>query len=251
MNIDILTETEYNEQFKARYEGWRTLRPAVPTGLEWWDDVKSRIKQFTIEYCVARARRRREEFLSLCSRERNGDSSAPLFTQSSNIRIRAHVHCVEAEEKPTIKFYRDVSQYAIDRRIKAVRDAHGTVQKDLLDIVEVFRSFYEKLYTQVDVEGLQIPLLDNIDKSSTKEQNDELGAAIDCRRALEGSGEDERRKGTRVRRYSSGILQTLLCTTQLEANKGILPYEGHYSYYVNSGGRFAVQCGGSVPGHFL
>ncbi|KAJ8039088.1 hypothetical protein HOLleu_16702 [Holothuria leucospilota] len=76
MNTDILTEAEYSKQFKARYEGWRTLRPAFSTGLEWWDDVKSRIKQFTVEYCVVRARRRREEFLSLCSRERNGDSSA-------------------------------------------------------------------------------------------------------------------------------------------------------------------------------
>ncbi|KAJ8018664.1 hypothetical protein HOLleu_43230 [Holothuria leucospilota] len=76
MNTDILTEAEYCKQFKARYEGWRTLRPAFSTDLEWWDDVKSRIKHFTVEYCVARARRRREEFLSLCSRERNGDPSA-------------------------------------------------------------------------------------------------------------------------------------------------------------------------------
>ena len=50
MNTDILTEAEYVEQLKARYEGWRTLRPAFPTDLEWWDDVKSRIKQFTVEY---------------------------------------------------------------------------------------------------------------------------------------------------------------------------------------------------------
>ncbi|KAJ8049376.1 hypothetical protein HOLleu_02098 [Holothuria leucospilota] len=76
INTEILTEADYREQFKARFEGWRTSRPAFSTGLEWWDDVKSRIKQFTVQYCVARARRRREEFLSLCSRERNGDSSA-------------------------------------------------------------------------------------------------------------------------------------------------------------------------------
>ncbi|KAJ8018404.1 hypothetical protein HOLleu_43620 [Holothuria leucospilota] len=76
MNTDILTEADYSEQFKARYEEWRTLRPAFSTDLERWDDVKFRIKQFTVEYCVARARRKREEFLSLCFRERDGDSSA-------------------------------------------------------------------------------------------------------------------------------------------------------------------------------
>ncbi|KAJ8043480.1 hypothetical protein HOLleu_10579 [Holothuria leucospilota] len=121
MNIDILSEADYNQQFKARYEGWRTFRPAFPTVLEWWDDVKSRIKQFTVEYCVARARRRREEFLSLCSRERNWDSSALHAIQQyldqklHGARVRARVHCVEAEEKPTIKFYRDVTNESLAR----------------------------------------------------------------------------------------------------------------------------------------
>ncbi|KAJ8049914.1 hypothetical protein HOLleu_02878 [Holothuria leucospilota] len=152
--------------------------PAFSTDLEWWDDVKSRIKQFTVEYCVARARRKREEFLSLCSRERNGDTSALYAIQQyldqklHGARVRARVHCVEAEEKPTIKFYRDVTKYAIDRRMRAVRDVHGTVQKDPLDIVEVFKT-YEQLYTRADVdEGLQESLLDNIDKTPSKEQND-------------------------------------------------------------------------------
>ncbi|KAJ8050132.1 hypothetical protein HOLleu_03212 [Holothuria leucospilota] len=185
MNTEILREADYREQFKARYEGWRTLRPAFSTGLEWWDNVKSRIKQFTVQYCVARARRRREEFLSLCSRERNGDSSALHAIQQyldqklRGARVRARVHCVEAEEKPTITFYRDVTKYAIDRRIKRVRDVHGVVQKDPLDIVEVFKSYYEQLYTRADVdEGLQQSLVDNIDKTPSKEQNDELGSPL-------------------------------------------------------------------------
>ncbi|KAJ8018421.1 hypothetical protein HOLleu_43604 [Holothuria leucospilota] len=185
MNTDILTEADYSEQFKARYEGWRTLKPAFSTDLEWWDDVKSRIKQFTVECCVARARRKREEFLSLCFRERDGDSSALhgiqqyLDEKLRGARVRARVHCVEAEEKPTIKFYRDVTKYAIDRRIRAVRDVHGTVQKDPLDIVEVFKTFYEQLYTRADVEvDLQGSLLDNIDKTPSKEQNDGLGSPL-------------------------------------------------------------------------
>ena len=163
MNTDILTEAEYAEQLKARYEGWRTLRQAFPTDLEWWDDVKSRIKQFTVEYCVARARRRREEFLSLCSRERNGDSSALHAIQQyldeklHGARVRARVHCVEAEEKPTIKFYRDVTKYAIDRRIKRVRDVHGVVHKDPLDIVEVYKRFHEELYTQMSMKTFKSP----------------------------------------------------------------------------------------------
>ncbi|KAJ8043748.1 hypothetical protein HOLleu_10986 [Holothuria leucospilota] len=118
------------------------------------------------------------------ARERKGDTSALHAIQQyldqklRGARVRARVHCVEAEEKPTIKFYRDVTKYAIDRRIRAVCDVHGTVQKDPLDIVEVFKT-YEQLYTRADVEvDLQGSLLDNIDKTPSKEQNDGLGSPL-------------------------------------------------------------------------
>ncbi|KAJ8050212.1 hypothetical protein HOLleu_03322 [Holothuria leucospilota] len=71
------------------------------------------------------------------------------------------------------------TKYAIDRRIRAVRDVRSTVQKDPLDIVEVFKTFYEQLYTQADVdEGLHQSLLGNIDKTPSKEENDGLGSPL-------------------------------------------------------------------------
>ena len=44
--------------------------------LEWLYDYKSRIKQFTVEYYVARAYQIREEFLSLFPKKRKSDLSA-------------------------------------------------------------------------------------------------------------------------------------------------------------------------------
>lgn len=91
------------------------------------------------------------------------------------------MQCAEAEEHPTILFCQDVTKYAIDRRVKAVRDVLLTVAKDPLDFLKVFRNFCEQVYTEADVDGgLQQSLLDNIDKSLSKEQNDEVGAPFDC-----------------------------------------------------------------------
>ncbi|KAJ8018227.1 hypothetical protein HOLleu_43898 [Holothuria leucospilota] len=143
MNTEILTEADYRKQFKARYEGWRTLRPAFSTG------------------------------------------TPPHFTQSSSILIRNYVGpafvpaCIAWRRRKTIKFYRDVTKYVIDRRIKTVRGVHGAVQKYPLDIVEVFKSYCEQLYPRADVdEGRQQSLVDNIEKTPSKEQNDELGSPL-------------------------------------------------------------------------
>lgn len=43
-------------------------------------------------------------------------------------RVRAiGIHNVEAEEKLNMKFYQDVTMFAIDRGVKAVRDYRGTI----------------------------------------------------------------------------------------------------------------------------
>ena len=76
LNTDILKEEEFRRDFLLRYEGWQSLKPAFLTLTDWWEEIKSRVKDFAVKYCVVRARRRREEFLALCSRVRAGSSVA-------------------------------------------------------------------------------------------------------------------------------------------------------------------------------
>lgn len=102
---------------------------------------------FLVDYCVATDRRRRDEFLSLFFRERDGDSSALnslqqyLDKELQGAHVHACAQCVEEEVKPTIRFYQDVTKYAIDSRVKAIRDVNDAIANDPLDIREVFRSF--------------------------------------------------------------------------------------------------------------
>ncbi|PIK56888.1 pol-like protein [Apostichopus japonicus] len=62
LNCRILGEAEFRQGFETRYKGWQTLKPAFASTSQWWDDVKLRIKRYAIQYCVTRARRRREIF---------------------------------------------------------------------------------------------------------------------------------------------------------------------------------------------
>ncbi|PIK45953.1 hypothetical protein BSL78_17161 [Apostichopus japonicus] len=111
LNTEI--EQKLKEQFVEKYRGWQSLKPAFPNTIVWWDEVKSVIKQFV---CVERAHQRRFKLHSLCNnRARDGSSSSDLNAlgvfldeKLHGARVRARIQFVEADEKPTIRFYRDV-----------------------------------------------------------------------------------------------------------------------------------------------
>ncbi|PIK43792.1 reverse transcriptase [Apostichopus japonicus] len=97
------------------------------------DEVKLRIKHYAIQYCVTRARRRREKFSKLCAEVKFGDPLAVIALQTyldekyHGARVRARVEAVEAEERPSLRFYQSVSSSAGDRRVPSVRATDGTV----------------------------------------------------------------------------------------------------------------------------
>ncbi|PIK49811.1 hypothetical protein BSL78_13313 [Apostichopus japonicus] len=122
---------EFRQGFETRYKGWQTLKPAFASTSQWWDIVKLRIKRYAIQYCVTRARRRREKFSKLCAEVKFGDPSAVIALQTyldekyHGARVRARVEAVEAEERPSLRFYQSVSSSAGDRRVPSVRATMG------------------------------------------------------------------------------------------------------------------------------
>ncbi|PIK36382.1 hypothetical protein BSL78_26786 [Apostichopus japonicus] len=83
LNCRILGEAEFRQGFETRYKGWQTLKPAFASTSQWWDDVKLRIKRYAIQYCVTRARRRREKFSKLCAEVKFGDPWRHRFADLS------------------------------------------------------------------------------------------------------------------------------------------------------------------------
>ncbi|PIK59043.1 hypothetical protein BSL78_04000 [Apostichopus japonicus] len=152
---------------------------------QWWDDVKLRIKRYAIQYCVTRARRRREKFSKLCAEVKFGDPSAVIALQTyldekyHGARVRARVEAVEAEERPSLRFYQSVSSSAGDRRVPSVRATDGTVVSDPHGIVRVYKEYYSSLFTRGNVDlSAQADLLRGISKTVPHDVNDILGGGI-------------------------------------------------------------------------
>ncbi|PIK46443.1 reverse transcriptase [Apostichopus japonicus] len=172
LNTEIVKEQNFKEQFVEKYRGWQSLKPAFPNALVWVGQVKSLIKQFAIRYCVERAHQRRFKFHSLCNRARDGSSSdlhalgVFLDEKLHGARVRARIQFVEADEKPTIRFYRDDTKSVVDRRIRAVCHPGGVVVESPQAVLGVFGSFFSNLYSRAAVsEDLQEDLLSGIDKA--------------------------------------------------------------------------------------
>ncbi|PIK43460.1 reverse transcriptase [Apostichopus japonicus] len=95
-------------------------------------------------------------------------------------RVRARIQFVEADEKPTIRFYRDDTKSVVDRRIRAVCHPGGVVVESPQAVLGVFRSFFSNLYSRAAVsEDLQEDLLSGIDRPPPPEsRNDSLGSNL-------------------------------------------------------------------------
>ena len=185
LNCQILGEKEFRQGFETRYKGWQSLKPAFASISQWWDDVKLRIKRYAIEFCVTRARRRRENFLKLCADVKRGAPSAAIALQKHldekyhGARVRARVQAVEAEERPSLRFYQFVASSAVDRRVPAVRDECGNSVNDPHGIVRVFQDFYSKLFTRDNVDlTAQADLLAGLSKTVPDDVNELLGGEI-------------------------------------------------------------------------
>ncbi|PIK55812.1 hypothetical protein BSL78_07300 [Apostichopus japonicus] len=93
-------------------------------------------------------------------------------------RVRARIQFVEADEKPTIRFYRDDTKSVVDRRIRAVCHPGGVVVESRR-VLGVFGSFFSNLYSRAAVsEDLQEDLLSGIDKAPPESKNDSLGSNL-------------------------------------------------------------------------
>ncbi|PIK45257.1 putative zinc finger CCHC domain-containing protein 3-like [Apostichopus japonicus] len=120
--------------------------------------IKLRIKRYAIQYCVTRARRRREKFSKLCAEVKFGDPSAVIALQTyldekyHGARVRARVEAVEAEERPSLRFYQSVSSSAGDRRVPSVRATMGPWFSDPHGIVRVYKEYYSSLFTRGNVD---------------------------------------------------------------------------------------------------
>ena len=168
-NVSILKRDKVLNDFKLAFNNWKTLKPGFPSLRAWWDDVKARTRSLLIRISCELARERREsmftlnnELVDLTNKMNDGASSADILrryecTKSSlselsaeearGAFVRSRVKQFVEGEKCTSYFVSQASSRSRQRRISSVRDSTGRVVQDDEEILDVFKLFYEDLFS--------------------------------------------------------------------------------------------------------
>ena len=167
-NISILHDLDFINELIAHYKLWSTLKPGFNSVIDWWDDIKGRIKKMIISHSVRIANQRRDRLVVLqnrCVVSNRAEIVKLLNIQGEGARIRARCRIIDEGEKPTSFFYKQERTRGDSKVIDSVYNREGRVVSDQGGIMDVFHSFYSDLFSESDTCGPdQDVFINSIDK---------------------------------------------------------------------------------------
>ena len=196
LNSEILQDQKYCQGVKMIIENAAENLPNIESKRMKWELLKNNVKQFTIQACVQRARKQRELRIRLQNDIDNintllnenwdedrarikvelEDAQQTLYSEKSKgAYIRSRITWLEKGEKSMSYFLRMEKSRQANNTIKSLKKDNGDIVSEDIEILEVAKSFYEKLYTSKEVDsqqineylnGLQTPKLNPDDKQN-------------------------------------------------------------------------------------
>ena len=168
LNTSVLGERGYKEKIQPLIQDCSTLIEAFDNPLIWWDNFKQRVKAVSIAFCTRRKRNNDQEIECLKDQSEFADSGQEVGKLKDKLRklqdeklegmaVRARCSKDLQDEKCTAYFFDRIRQRRNKNNVSSVRNSKGELVKEDKDILEVYRAFYQKLYTKHEgsLDGLQ------------------------------------------------------------------------------------------------
>ncbi len=181
LNVSLLQDEKVVKRFKAKLKQWSSLQFLFNSIGEWWEDLKSRAKNFFIEEGKRVAKKKRFKLKThqaklqrLYTNAHSGldvaEDIAKLKREmmclsadvSRGILIRSKIYHVETNEKCSRYFFRKLAKNK--NTIEALTDENGTERTEIKDILSRVHTFYSHLYRNEDLDREALEnLLSNVD----------------------------------------------------------------------------------------
>lgn len=171
LNNEVLKEKDYRDKFLEIFPLWVKVKELYGKKGDWWEDVKCKIKKFTIEYCTDRSKRRKEEF-NMLQKEIEHIYVIQKEGKEKNVDLKIEDLKVRQEEllerKARAETYKlKQKEYEEDERCSAYffkkmksRDKRGVIEKLEKDgkeiigresMLGVVKEYYEDLFRKEKV----------------------------------------------------------------------------------------------------
>lgn len=172
LNIKVLEEERFRQQFRWLFGGLEGLRPMCKDVLEWWEVAKERMKEFCLGYCKRKARAERREGARLQRRleteyakgntggevnQRVCDALRARLREVSERRARAYLvrardRYIESGEKVSAAFFGAVREGRTRQVLSGVRDTGGELVTDVAGMIGVATEHYRGEYRREEVD---------------------------------------------------------------------------------------------------
>ena len=152
-NVSLNNNKDFCDDLRIHYTLWSTLKTGFNSITDWWENTKTRIKQLAVRHSVRIAREKRKRLLelqSLCTNSSIDEIDNIIRTESNGAFIRSRANILEEGDKPSAFFFRQEKRHAEKKVIRTIRNNSGTIVKNDLDIMNVFHSFYSRLYSDTN-----------------------------------------------------------------------------------------------------
>ena len=203
LNTSVLEEREYQDGIKYTIQKTKNEYNHILTSGHLWDLCKIRIKEYTIRYCINKAKMKRDMYAKLDNHIKEIDSEIMLNNDNTDFlknereevkrkldafmkdkakgyQIRSRAKWIEEGEKSTAYFARLEKQRQTYNNISRLNTADNRIVEDDVTILEEAVNFYKGLYEsskpptqhvkQYVTETLNIRMLNDEDREKCEGQ---------------------------------------------------------------------------------
>lgn len=123
------------------------------------------------------------------------DIASFLSSQARAAQVRSRAQYIEQGERSTAYFFGLEKKRAAARQISAMRTQNGSVITDLNDILDSWKSFYQKLYSSEGTDyDTQTEMLEFLNMTLSAEQSESCDGLLtneECYSALKGMAKNK------------------------------------------------------------
>ncbi len=179
LNTSILNDMEYQRGIKQTIQKTKDEYRNILTSGHMWDLCKIRIKEYSIKYCVAKARQKRNLYSQLDNHIKEIDTEIMIGNDSIEFlkneraevkrkletlmvdkakghQIRSRAKWIEEGEKSTAYFARLEKQRQTYDNISKLKTDDDNVVEDYVSILKEAVNFYERLYQSSNPEEHEV-----------------------------------------------------------------------------------------------
>ena len=149
-NATLNSNESFCREFRLHYRMWSSLKPGFGSLLEWWDNIKGKIKSLAIRHSVRLAKEKRDRLKDLqilCSNSAGDEINLFLDNELRGAFIRSRAKFLEEGEKPSAFFFKKERKCGQKRLIQGIRNVVGKEVNSEDGIFKVFHQFYSSLFS--------------------------------------------------------------------------------------------------------